>query len=138
MLPLTSLNRIWSIFTGKALGKNSERFFSLLGEELNIDRFFFFKLNFLKKTISLMSALGRVPIISVPSSKSIGRSFQECTAISALLLTRSSLMSFVKTPISGISSRGVSWFKSPKVDLKICSILISGNNLFISLATSFA
>ena len=67
-----------------------------------------------------------VPIISVPISNLTGRSFQECTAISALPSIRSSLISFVKTPMSGILLRGVSKSESPSVFLYICLILVSG------------
>ena len=76
ILPLTSLNEM-SARKGSAIGKKLDRFFSLLGEELKTTRSFFCMLSFFKKIISRMSALSRVPIISVPSASSTGRSFHE-------------------------------------------------------------
>ena len=83
MFPLMSLNIIFSGFQGRAKGRKFERFSFLLGEEVKIVIFSLLREVVLKKSKSLGSSLSIVEIISVPPNISIGRSFQECTAMSA-------------------------------------------------------
>jgi hypothetical protein len=66
-----------SISKGRAFFKNFDRFSCLLGDEVKISNFLFFKELFLKIKTSLESALFIVAATSVPSSRSTGRSFQE-------------------------------------------------------------
>ena len=113
MFPLTSWNSISLNFFGRAFGKKLDKFSFLLGEEVRILILSTFKEVFFMYKISRKSALLRVAKTSVPSEDSIGRSFQECTARSAFPDNNSSLMSDVKTPISGILSKEVSVSKSP-------------------------
>ena len=125
-------------FQLKKSGRKLERFSFLLGEDVKILIFFFSIELFLKINKSLGSSLFKVVTISVPFCNSTGKSFQEWTAISALFFRSSSLISFVKTPGSGIWCNGVDKSISPDVSLVKNSMLILENSSFIFSATILA
>ena len=136
IFPLMSSKSIEDISQGNAFRRNLFRFSFLLGDEVKIFIFFLFNEVGLKTKTSLKSALGMVAIISVPDSSSTGKSFQECTAMSAFPDKSVSLISEVNTPISGILCSGVVKSISPVVSLVKKFISISGKFSLIASATS--
>ena len=85
-----------------------------------------FPVSFLLRITSLLSSLKRTAPRQSPSASSIGTSFALWTAISIVLSSSFSSISFVKTPLPPISPSGLSRTLSPCVTTWTISIFSFG------------